>query len=327
MTALVPIIGGGPAGMSCALWLRNYGLAPLIIEKEAALGGMIRRNPFPDHSLLGYPAAHARENAEEFARHIRQADIECWLDAEPARVERQAGGGFGLDVVFSDGRPPRSLQCAAIVIATGTDFRGEEWLDRVQGAQRLAAQGRVHIGPTWVAEPDTDLGAHVAIIGGGDNAFDVADFLIRKGVKATIVMRAKAPRAQRLLVERVEAGGAAGLAQVITGRSVEALDDDGGRIRLRLDDGAELVADHVVLTLGYRPNTRAPWLTELALRQDPDGYLMVDANMETSCRGIFAVGDVSNARHPSVATALASGTMAAREIQTRLARAADSSAI
>ncbi len=320
MTATVPIIGGGPAGMSCALWLSNYGLRPLIIEREPALGGMVRRNPFPHHSLLGRPAAQARDNADEFARHIRQAGVECWLGAEPARVNREAGGGFGLDVAFSGGRPPQSLPCRALVLATGTDFRGAEWLDRAGNARRLAAQGRVHVGPTWVGEPDTQLGAHVAVIGGGDNAFDVADFLIRKGVKATIVLRATAPRAQALLVERVKAGIADGLAAVLTGRTVAALEEHGAGLRLRLNDGTELLADHVVLTLGYRPNTDAPWLAALALAQDRDGYLAVDGNMETSCPGIFAVGDVANPVHPSVATAIGSGTMAARTIQQRLTR-------
>ena len=41
----MPIIGGGPAGMSCALWLHNYGMHPVIIEKEGALGGMARLSP------------------------------------------------------------------------------------------------------------------------------------------------------------------------------------------------------------------------------------------------------------------------------------------
>ena len=57
-----------------------------------------------------------------------------------------------------------------------------------------------------------------------------------------------------------------------------------------------------------------PWLAELALEQDAHGYLVVDGNMETSCRGVFAVGDVANPAHPCIATAIAAGTMAAREI-------------
>jgi thioredoxin reductase len=48
--------------------------------------------------------------------------------------------------------------------------------------------------------------------------------------------------------------------------------------------------------------------------------MVVDGNMETSCRGVFAVGDVANPTHPCIATAVATGTMAAREIQKLLAQ-------
>ena len=59
-------------------------------------------------------------------------------------------------------------------------------------------------------------------------------------------------------------------------------------------------------------------MAELALERDRRGYLVVDANMETSCPGAFAVGDVANPIHPCIATAIATGTMAAREIGKRL---------
>jgi len=62
---VVPIIGGGPAGMSCALWLHNYGLYPIIIEKESALGGMARMSPYPNEWLLGQRGKTARENAAD----------------------------------------------------------------------------------------------------------------------------------------------------------------------------------------------------------------------------------------------------------------------
>jgi thioredoxin reductase len=158
------------------------------------------------------------------------------------------------------------------------------------------------------------LGAHVAIIGGGDNAFDVAHILLRQGVKVTIVMRAQVPRAQPRLIEQVR-----GRAEVRADCAVEALDDAGGKVGVRLSDGAQFAADHVVLLFGYRPNTDAPWLAEFKLEKNVDGYLLVDGNMETSSRGVFAAGDVANPAHPCVATAVASGTMAARAIQRRLA--------
>jgi thioredoxin reductase len=313
--SIVPIIGGGPAGMSCALWLKNFGLHPVIVERTAALGGMARRNPYPNPWLLGFPGAMARDGAEAFARHVGEAGVEVWFDAAPQRI-LQAAGGFTLDVAGDE--VPHSLSCGAVVIATGTEFRGDDWLDRVPNARRFAAEGRVDVGPVAVGDAPPPEGTHVALIGGGDNAFDVAQILLHRGVRVTIVMRAKAPQAQPRLVARVESHVHGGHAAVIAGRSVTSLGNGGsGRIDLRLDDGSSFEADRIVLLFGYRPNTQEPWLTELALQQDADGYLTVDNNMETSHRGIFAVGDVANPTHPCVATAVAAGTMAAREIARR----------
>lgn len=314
----VPIIGGGPAGMSCALWLANYGLRPVIIERESALGGMARLSPYPNDWLLGRPGESARENAAAFARHIEGAAVETWLRARPERLRRERDGSFRLDVAFADGRAAQSLSCPAIVIATGTSFRGEEWLDQVENARRLAAQGRVHLGPSWIGEPGTDPGSHVAVIGGGDNAFDVSRMLADKGVRATVVMRAKSPTARPLLVQELRKHEASGMARVMVGRAVAGLDDAGTRVRLRMSGGGELEVDHVVLLFGYRPNAGEPWLAGLPLEKDRNGYLIVDGNMETSCRGVFAVGDVALPAHPCVATAIGSGTMAAREIQRRV---------
>ena len=315
----VPIIGGGPAGMSCALWLAN-GLAPVIIEQAGALGGMARASPYPNEWLLGRPGETARQNAEAFARHIRQAQIECWLGARPRRVTRSAEGRFAIEVTFTDGRPPQSLTGPALVIAAGTDFRGADWLDRVVNARALAQRGRVHLGPAWAGEPGADLGSHVAVIGGGDNAFDVSRMLAEKGVRATIIMRSATPHAQPLLVERLRPHQASGLASVLAEQTVAAVEEIGGKVRIRLDAGGPLEVDHVLLLLGYRPNTDDPWLADLPLEKDADGYLIVDGNMETSCPGVFAVGDVVNPAYPSIATAIGSGTIAAREIQRRVAR-------
>jgi thioredoxin reductase len=316
---IVPIIGGGPAGMSCALWLHNYGMHPVIIEKEGALGGMARLSPYPNEWLLGQRGKNGRENAAEFAGHIRDLAIETWLGGAPQRLRREHDGRLRLDVAVADAAT-RSLSSPLIVIATGTRFAGEEWLNRVENARRVAAAGRLHVGASAVGELSLDSGSHVVVIGGGDNAFDVSRMLAENGIRVTIVMRSKAPRAQPLLVERLRRQQASGMATVMAERTVEALDAAAPRVRVRLDRGGDIEVDHVALLFGYRPNTNKPWLAELALATDALGYLAVDGSMETSCRGVFAVGDVSNPAHPCIATAIASGTVAARTIEKRLAR-------
>src|SRR5947208_15819036 len=313
---VVPVIGGGPAGMSCALSLHNYGLFPLIIEKESALGGMARMSPYPNEWLLGQRGKTGRENAADFVAHIRELGVESRLGLTPQRLRRQEQH-WRLDLA---GEPAaRSLSAPAIVIATGTRFAGEEWLDGVANARRMAAAGRLHLGASAVGEPGADLGSHVAVIGGGDNAFDVSRMLAEKGVRVSVLMRSQSPRAQPVLVERLRLYQISGLVQVIPARAVEALHDAGSGVKVRLNGGGEIEADHVVLLFGYRPNTNETWLIELALATDAGGYLVIDGNMETSCRGAFAAGDVANPAHPCIATALASGAIAAGQIVKRLA--------
>jgi len=83
---------------------------------------------------------------------------------------------------------------------------------------------------------------------------------------------------------------------------------------------SEIDADHVLLLFGYRPNSDGSWL-QVELERDARGYLKVDEKMETSCKGVFAIGDVAEAVHPSIPTALGSATKAAREIARRLQQA------
>ncbi len=309
--------------MSCALWLRNYAIRPIIIDKESVLGGMAERSPYHNEGLLGRPNETGRENAKAFAQHIRRVSIETWLEARLLRVRRGPNGSFELHVGVPGAQAPHVLSASALVIATGTRCAGAEWLDRVENAKRMLGEGRVHVGAPWAGEPHADTGQHVAVIGGGDNAFDVSRMLAEKGVRVTIVMRSKSPRALPLMVERLRRYASSGTVQVLSDRTVRALDDSGARIRVRLTAGETIEVDHVVLLFGYRPNTDEDWMAELAIERDARGYIVVDGNMESSCPGAFAVGDVANPRHPCIATAVGSGTKAAREIAHRLYLSSD----
>ena len=204
------------------------------------------------------------------------------------------------------------------MIATGTRFNGEEWINRVANARRMVEQGRLHVGAPWAGESGAGPGSHVAIIGGGDNAFDVARMLVEKGVRVTIVMRSQKARARPLMLERLRKHESSGMARILAPRAVRKLEEFSSRVRLLLNHGDPVEADHVLLLLGYRPNSDEDWMAALALPQDGRGYLVVDGNMETSSPGVFAVGDVANPAHPCIAAATGTGTMAAREIGRRL---------
>jgi cation diffusion facilitator CzcD-associated flavoprotein CzcO len=112
------------------------------------------------------------------------------------------------------------------------------------------------------------LGTHVAVIGGGDNAFDVSRMLAEKGVRRTMVMRAKSRTGSPLLVERLRrirppewrtAGGGNGYG-ARTGRVERSAcgSNDGG------SDHRRPCRSPVRLP----PNTSEPWIAELALEKD-----------------------------------------------------------
>ncbi|MFL6795860.1 MAG: NAD(P)/FAD-dependent oxidoreductase [Xanthobacteraceae bacterium] len=315
---LVPVIGGGPAGMSCALWLANFGLRPLIVEREAALGGMGRLNPYRNDWLLGRPRETGRDNAAAFVQHIKESGIATRLQARKLRVRREAGDELTLELESAGVSEPERLACRSLVIATGTRFRGEQWLNQVEGARLLAASGRIHVGPSDAGNPAADLGRKVAIIGGGDNAFDVSRMLAERGVRVILVVRSPRPRARPALVDALRSHEASGLAAVMPDCTVLSLARAGERIRLNLSGGRRAEVDHVIVLFGYEPNSDAPWLVKLAPRKDPQGYLIVDENMQSSSPAVFGIGDVANPAHPCVATAIGAGTVAARQIARQL---------
>jgi len=70
MKKAVAVIGGGPGGMSCALWLKYLEFYPIIIEKSPQLGGLQNINPFHNKWYLGVAGKTGKELAEEFRRHI-----------------------------------------------------------------------------------------------------------------------------------------------------------------------------------------------------------------------------------------------------------------
>ena len=208
----------------------------------------------------------------------------------------RADGRFALD----DRACPSRGRCnhcrrRLVVIATGTRFRGEEWLDQVENARQLAARGRVHLGPTWAGEPGADLGSHVAVIGGGDNAFDVSRMLAREGrasdgghaldgaAGAAAAGRAAA-RARSDPEWREMTGGAHGRG---AGRSRRA---DSAAIERRRGDRGRSCR----LLFGYRPNTSEPWLAELALATGRAVAISWSTATWKHRSRVFAVGESSN---------------------------------
>lgn len=316
----VCILGAGPAGLSAALWLSNLGLQPAVFDSSPQPGGAQRLNFLTNDWVLGTSGLTGPQLAHRFVSHVHSLDIAVETSVQPVRLWRLASG-FGIELV--QGGASRAIQARALLVATGTHYRGSEILAGSEGFDRLP-EAALAVGPYAFADLDRRRGQRILIVGGGDNAFENARRLLGIAAAITIVVRSR-PRAQAKMVSAVLADQAN--CDVLQGSTVEAVgwQPTGLQVTVGSAAGKRIVeCDRIHVLAGYEPNTSflSPLMAGSGLTQvdlDSDGYIVVDARMATSCPGVYAAGDVCNRLFPSVVSAIGEGASAAKAIEADLA--------
>lgn len=314
----VLIIGGGPAGLSAGLWLRNLGLEPCLVDRATALGGALRLNFLENAWVLGQPGKTGLQLAEDYAGHARQIGLECRLGCSPVAI---FPGDPDWRVILDQEGERISSHFAAMIVATGTRFRGAELVAGLPGSESL--QGRhVAFGPFAFKDMEELRGMHVAIVGGGDNAFENARLLLEAGARVTVLARS-APRAQQQLMDSVLKRPDFLLLQPASLAGCGSTDAGALTLEVKTGDSVlTLPADRLHVLAGYEPNTG--FLDKLFPAGlsipacDPLGYLLTDAWGRTTIPGIYAAGDVCNREFPSVVSALSGGARVAKAIESDL---------
>lgn len=314
----VAIIGGGAAGMSCALWLRHLGFTPIIIDQRDELGGQLLRINRVNQWVLGMPHHTSPELASRYARHVLEENIQVNLGARLSACVAD-GKGFVLMVEESD-RLSTSLHVGALVVATGMRVKTRDALGETPGFESLYTSGRLSFFPIDHLEQEEQLqGKIVAVIGGGDNAHFTVNDVAPVASRTHLLIRSR-PNAQRTIRKSVEALIEQGVVTEHQGTEVAGFQIHQGRIQIALtkqDCAADpITVDRIFARTGFAPNTEflEPFELLSTLRKDADGYLMVDQWKRTSVPRVYAIGDVSNPKHPAVVTAIADGAIAARAI-------------
>lgn len=312
----VGILGGGPAGLSAALWLRNLGFAPWVADAQARSGGMQNFNFLANDWVLGQVGLTGPELAGRFNEHIRELQIPLWTGCRPVCVERD-GEGYRVTLMTDEGSAERQEKCEALLVATGTRFRGAEVLADLPGIDAIPAD-QLAFGPYAFADMERSGGKRLLILGGGDNAFENARLLMDAAASIDMVLRSR-PRAQQALREavtnRVVIHQPANLSKL-------RLVDDAIEVTLGTTDGNRtLTVDRIHVLAGYEPNT-AFLQTVFAgvgdYRFDPAGYLVTDQAGRTGVHRVYAAGDICNPEFPSVVASLAQGARAAKTIELDL---------
>lgn len=309
----VCIVGAGPAGMSCALWLKNLGFTPWLIECAQA-GGMQNLNFLQNNSLLGFPNVTGPELAQSFVRHIQNEGIALTSAAKLKQIDPS------LRVQWCDQQGTvYTRQACAVVIATGTRYRTQTVLENVAGFECVRPED-IRCGPYAFAPEALPATLRVLIIGGGDNAVENAQRLVALGAQVIVAARSKF-RAQAALLDFVKSsvnGELVASAQVLKITQSE----QGYEVSLACGAGQveQRSVNRIHVLAGYEPQTDAleaalaPALWQ-ALARDAQGYLLTDAAGRTGCTGIYAAGDICNVAFPSVVSALAQGAQVAKTIE------------
>ena len=315
------VVGGGPGGLSAAVYGASEGLATVLAE-DTAFGGQAGTSSRIEN-YLGFPAGLSGE--ELAARAVLQAQkfgVRMKLGATAISLSSNTGLHR---VTFEDGEV---VAATSVIIATGASYNRLP-VDRITAFEGVG----VYYAATQM-EAQACAGNPVAIVGGGNSAGQAALFLSRTSPQVHIIIRGASLAASmsRYLVDQIERSPRI---EVKPHTQVKALL---GKDQL---EGVELVESishqtsslavrRLFVFIGAQPCTQ--WL-DGQLAADADGFLLTGPDiplwqrdssgptrlsLETSRAGIFGVGDVRSGSIKRVATAIGEGSMAVRLVFERL---------
>jgi thioredoxin reductase (NADPH) len=278
------IIGGGPAGASCALWLKQLGFNPCIIDSRPRLGGLQNQSPYINKWILTTDGLKGEEVAGTIQTRIDGEQIQQFNSCNVTSIDGAQGN---FVVKHSKGE----VRARFVVLASG--------VRPVTGG--LTPSPHVLIGPGKDIARYDFTAKRVALLGGGDNAFENYIFIKEKAA-GDVHLYARSVIARRALVERVPS------ADIFTGACVvdnKALTVNGFHY------------DCIVVLYGWTP--QLDYMSDREIVRDEKGFVQTDfKTAETSIPGIYAIGELAHRMHPCVVTSMADGVVAAKAIQARI---------
>jgi formate dehydrogenase beta subunit len=307
-TEKIAVVGGGPSGLTAAHDLALLGYSVTVFEAHDELGGMMIRG-VPEYRL---------------PKHVVKDDIDLILSMG---VEARTGMKLGMDFTIDD----LLKEYRAVFLALGSE---RSLFPKCKGVEQPGVITAVEFLQQVSQGQRPYLGKHVVIIGGGHTALDAARTCIRLGsTDVTVVYRRTLNEmpAGKIEVEEAESEGVKfryltapveflGKGKVEKVRCIEMRFVADGSRRRRLvsveDSEFEVMADAVVLAIGYNPKTDD--IKDIEIISGKRGTIVVkDESGATNIKGVFAGGDVVSGPM-SVIDAIASGKRAAEAIHRSL---------
>ncbi|MBQ4187229.1 MAG: FAD-dependent oxidoreductase [Firmicutes bacterium] len=292
----IVVVGGGPAGMTAALYALRNGKSVVVIEKEG-FGGQITHSP----KVENYPG-YTSLSGNELADHMMAQIMEQGADIEIATVCGITPCEGGWSVQTDDGT---AFEGKSVIIATGVKHR----MLGLPGEDELVGEG---ISFCAVCDGDFYTGREVIMVGGGNSALQEAILLSDKCAKVTIVQDLPFLTGEKRLQE-VLAGR--DNVSVIVGQKVEEIltNENGSFKGIRIvskesGESREVLADGMFVAIGLIPENK-PF--EALADLNAYGYFDSGEDCATKTPGIFVAGDCRSKAIRQVTTACADGAVAA----------------
>ncbi|EMA66872.1 thioredoxin reductase [Halorubrum aidingense JCM 13560] len=314
----VVVVGSGVAGLSAAVYAARADLAPVVVSGDEPGGQLTLTSGVENY--LGFPegvgghelVSRGRDQAEQFgAEFVTGTVVDADLADRPFELTLSSG---------------ETLRARALIVASGASARTLG----VPGEDELMGYG---LSTCATCDGAFHRGNDVLVVGGGDAAMEEALFLTKFADTVTVAHRREELRSSGVLARRardhedIEFRWNAELAELhgspddgVTGATLVS-HPDGYPVRRR-DDGESVETERldvqgVFYAIGHTPNTA--FLEDTPVDLDPAGY--VDADPETTAtavEGVFAAGDVADARYQQAISAAGTGAMAALDAEEYL---------
>jgi len=287
------IVGGGPAGMTAAVYAARKRLNTLLLSKD--VGGQVLWTMGVEN-YMGYQYIEGPELMQKFEEQVKQFPLDQKIGQGASTLSRV---DVGFEVRAEGGE---SYQARAVIVATGKRPRQLN----VPGEERLKGRGVTYCA---ICDGPIFAGEKVAVIGGGNSALEAAYDMVKIGDHVYLVSTTPLTGDQ-VLIEKVKEAS-----NLTTLLEHEVLSIEGSNrvesLTVRdLKTGAEkkLEVGGVFVEIGLIPNSD---IVRDIVKLNRLGEIEVSSACETGAPGLFAAGDVTNVPEKQIVVAAGEGAKAA----------------
>ena len=302
----VAILGGGPAGNTCATVAATLGADVTLVERDVVAGAAHLWDCIPSKAMIAtggelieLSRSHAmglraegsldvdalRERMASIERYLHDSIVSL-LESQGVRLLRGTGKLKGPhEIVVETAAGIEELEADYVVVATGSRPRVPEFAP-VDGERVLT---------TRQAYPPPELPEHIVVVGSGVTGVEFTHMFDALGSKVTLlvsrqqVLPLKDPEVAAALEDEFVRRGVS----LLKGARASDIERTGDSVKVTCEDGRVVRGSHAVLAVGSIPNSEDLGLDEAGVEVDAAGYIPIDHHCRSSVEHIYAAGDVS----------------------------------